>query len=62
MPTTVRAKKAEVFKAIHPLTPEDAVRGQYAAGDDRRREGRGLSRGAGRRAGLARSKPMSRCA
>ncbi|HEX2591712.1 MAG TPA: glucose-6-phosphate dehydrogenase [Rhizomicrobium sp.] len=28
----VRAKKAEVFKAIHPLAPEDAVRGQYAAG------------------------------
>jgi glucose-6-phosphate 1-dehydrogenase len=28
----VRAKKAEVFKAIHPIPPEDAVRGQYAAG------------------------------
>jgi glucose-6-phosphate 1-dehydrogenase len=29
----VRSKKAEVFKAIHPLTPQDAVRGQYGAGE-----------------------------
>ncbi|HEY1961644.1 MAG TPA: glucose-6-phosphate dehydrogenase [Rhizomicrobium sp.] len=29
----VRAKKAEVFKAAHPLSPNDAVRGQYAAGE-----------------------------
>jgi len=29
----VRAKKAEVFKAIHPLLPSDAVRGQYGAGE-----------------------------
>ncbi|HUJ46311.1 MAG TPA: glucose-6-phosphate dehydrogenase [Rhizomicrobium sp.] len=29
----VRAKKAELFKALHPLTPADAVRGQYAAGE-----------------------------
>ncbi|HEY1707152.1 MAG TPA: glucose-6-phosphate dehydrogenase [Rhizomicrobium sp.] len=28
----VRSKKAEVFKAIHPLHPEDAVRGQYGPG------------------------------
>ena len=28
----VRSKKAEVFKAMHPLTPDDAVRGQYDAG------------------------------
>src|SRR5438552_13680992 len=28
----IRAKKAEVFKAVHPLTEADAVRGQYAAG------------------------------
>ncbi len=28
----VRGKKTDVFKAIHPLTPEDAVRGQYSAG------------------------------
>jgi len=29
----VRAKKAEVFKAMHPLKPADAVRGQYDAGE-----------------------------
>jgi glucose-6-phosphate 1-dehydrogenase len=29
----VRAKKAEVFKATHPIRPEDAVRGQYGAGE-----------------------------
>jgi len=28
----VRAKKAEVFGAMHPLTPDDVVRGQYQAG------------------------------
>ena len=28
----VRAKKAEVFKAVHPVQPDDAVRGQYGAG------------------------------
>jgi glucose-6-phosphate 1-dehydrogenase len=28
----VRAKKAEVFMSVHPLRPEDAVRGQYGAG------------------------------
>ena len=28
----VRAKKAEVFKAVHPLSVHDAVRGQYSAG------------------------------
>ncbi|HSZ74931.1 MAG TPA: glucose-6-phosphate dehydrogenase, partial [Rhizomicrobium sp.] len=27
----VRARKAEVFKATHPIKPEDSVRGQYAA-------------------------------
>jgi glucose-6-phosphate 1-dehydrogenase len=29
----VRARKAEVFKATHPIKPEDSVRGQYAAGE-----------------------------
>ncbi len=29
----IRAKKAEVFTSMHTLTPEDAVRGQYAAGE-----------------------------
>ena len=28
----VRAKKAEIFKAVHPLTLADVVRGQYDAG------------------------------
>jgi glucose-6-phosphate 1-dehydrogenase len=28
----VRAKKTELFKAIHPISPADAVRGQYGAG------------------------------
>ncbi|HEY5047781.1 MAG TPA: glucose-6-phosphate dehydrogenase [Rhizomicrobium sp.] len=28
----IRARKADVFKAVHPVKPEDAVRGQYAAG------------------------------
>jgi glucose-6-phosphate 1-dehydrogenase len=28
----VRAKKTELFQAIHPISPENAVRGQYAAG------------------------------
>jgi glucose-6-phosphate 1-dehydrogenase len=28
----VRSKKAELFEAVHTLTPEDAVRGQYEAG------------------------------
>ena len=28
----IRAKKAEMFKAIHPLTLSDAVRGQYDSG------------------------------
>ena len=28
----VRAKKAEVFSAVHPVKPEDAVRGQYGPG------------------------------
>jgi glucose-6-phosphate 1-dehydrogenase len=28
----VRAKKAEVFQAVHPLVAADAVRGQYGAG------------------------------
>ncbi len=28
----IRAKKAEVFKAVHPLGPRDAVRGQYDSG------------------------------
>lgn len=29
---SIRAKKAEVFTSIHPLSPDDAVRGQYGAG------------------------------
>jgi glucose-6-phosphate 1-dehydrogenase len=28
----VRAKKAELLQAVHPVAPEDAVRGQYGAG------------------------------
>jgi glucose-6-phosphate 1-dehydrogenase len=28
----VRGKKTELFSAIHPISPEDAVRGQYGAG------------------------------
>jgi glucose-6-phosphate 1-dehydrogenase len=28
----VRAKKTELFSAIHPISPDDAVRGQYGAG------------------------------
>jgi glucose-6-phosphate 1-dehydrogenase len=28
----VRGKKTELFQAIHPISPENAVRGQYAAG------------------------------
>jgi glucose-6-phosphate 1-dehydrogenase len=28
----VRAKKTELLQAIHPISPENAVRGQYAAG------------------------------
>jgi glucose-6-phosphate 1-dehydrogenase len=29
----IRTKKAEVFKAVHPLSTDDAVRGQYGAGE-----------------------------
>jgi glucose-6-phosphate 1-dehydrogenase len=29
---SVRAKKTEVFRAIHPISPANAVRGQYGAG------------------------------
>jgi glucose-6-phosphate 1-dehydrogenase len=29
----IRAKKSDVFKAVHPLSPDDAVRGQYGAGE-----------------------------
>jgi glucose-6-phosphate 1-dehydrogenase len=29
----IRAKKAEVFKSVHPLTPDCVIRGQYAAGE-----------------------------
>jgi glucose-6-phosphate 1-dehydrogenase len=29
----VRAKKTELFQAIHPISPEDAVRGQYGGGE-----------------------------
>jgi glucose-6-phosphate 1-dehydrogenase len=30
----VRRKKTELFQAIHPISPEDAVRGQYGAGTE----------------------------
>jgi glucose-6-phosphate 1-dehydrogenase len=29
----VRAKKTELFQAVHPISPENAVRGQYGAGE-----------------------------
>jgi glucose-6-phosphate 1-dehydrogenase len=29
----IRTKKAEVFRAVHPLSPEDVARGQYGAGE-----------------------------
>jgi glucose-6-phosphate 1-dehydrogenase len=29
----VRAKKTELFRAVHPISPESAVRGQYGAGE-----------------------------
>jgi glucose-6-phosphate 1-dehydrogenase len=29
----VRAKKTELFRAVHPISPENAVRGQYGAGE-----------------------------
>src|SRR6476620_9694727 len=29
----VRNKKTELFEAIHPISPEDAVRGQYGSGE-----------------------------
>jgi glucose-6-phosphate 1-dehydrogenase len=29
----VRAKKTELFQAIHPISPENAVRGQYGSGE-----------------------------
>ena len=29
----MRAKKTELFQAIHPISPEDVVRGQYGAGE-----------------------------
>ena len=29
----VRAKKTELFQAIHPISPADAVRGQYGSGE-----------------------------
>jgi glucose-6-phosphate 1-dehydrogenase len=32
-PDAVRAKKTELFQAIHAISPEDAVRGQYGAGE-----------------------------
>jgi len=31
-PEAVRGKKAELFQAVHALTPDDAVRGQYGEG------------------------------
>jgi glucose-6-phosphate 1-dehydrogenase len=30
---TIRSKKADVFRAIHPIAPDEAVRGQYDAGE-----------------------------
>ncbi|MBV9572125.1 MAG: glucose-6-phosphate dehydrogenase [Alphaproteobacteria bacterium] len=29
----IRSRKADVFKAVHPLSPDDAVRGQYGSGE-----------------------------
>ncbi|TMJ89787.1 MAG: glucose-6-phosphate dehydrogenase [Alphaproteobacteria bacterium] len=29
----VRAKKTELFRAVHPISPDNAVRGQYGAGE-----------------------------
>jgi glucose-6-phosphate 1-dehydrogenase len=29
----VRAKKTELFRAVHPISPENGVRGQYGAGE-----------------------------
>ncbi len=37
----VRGKKAELFQAVHTLTPNDAVRGQYGAGSMDGKEVRG---------------------
>ncbi len=31
-PEAVRAKKTELFRAVHPISPSDAVRGQYGPG------------------------------
>ena len=36
MPTRCAPKKTELFEAIHPISPEDAVRGQYGSGRDPR--------------------------
>ena len=44
----IRNEKVKVLQSIQPIHPHDVVRGQYTAGHDRRREGRGVSRGAGR--------------
>ena len=46
----VRAKKTELFQAIHPISPDDAVRGQYGAGVVLGKKVRGYRRGARRRA------------
>ena len=57
----IRDKKAEVFAAMPAMKPDNAVRGQYGAGDDAGKP-RGLSPGAATsRRDSPMSRPMSRC-
>ena len=58
----IRAKKAEMFKAMHPLTLGDVVRGQYDAGVVGGRAGAGLSRRSRMSRPIPTSKPLSPCA
>ena len=58
----IRAKKAEMFKAIHPLTLSDVVRGQYDSGMVQGDQKAKAYRARGQcRARNPRSKPMSPC-
>ena len=57
----IRAKKAEMFKAIHPLTLTDVVRGQYDGGMVEGAAGQGLSRAKTMSRRIPMSKPMSPC-
>ena len=57
----IRAKKAEMFKAMHPLSLGDVVRGQYDAGTVGGTAGaRPIARKTMSRR-IPRSKPMSPC-